>query len=191
MTRTDDELRALIRDAVADVHPSDRIGEIRARVAGPERRPWLVGGAAVLASAAAVAAIVMGIAQVGDGDRSRPEPAPDPTPSPSCSATGPGFLCIAAPTEGAEVTGILVARGWANSPEANVPWHVLNAGGERVLEGFTTATGWGDRLYPWTSEIDVSELDPGRYTFVASTDDPSGGAEGPGPHTDTRTFVVE
>jgi hypothetical protein len=48
-----------------------------------------------------------------------------------------------------------------------------------------------DRLYPWETEIDVSDLEPGTYTFAAMTDDPSGGAEGPGATTDTRTIVVE
>ena len=38
--------------------------------------------------------------------------------------------------------------------------------------------------------IDVSDLAPGTYTFVAMTDDPSGG-EGLGPFTDTRTIIVE
>ena len=48
-----------------------------------------------------------------------------------------------------------------------------------------------DRLYKWETEpIDVSDLAPGTYTFVAMTDDPSGG-EGPGPFTDTRTIIVE
>lgn len=40
-----------------------------------------------------------------------------------------------------------------------------------------------------TEPIDVADLAPGRYTFEASTDDPSGGEVG-GPTTDTRTVVV-
>ena len=36
----------------------------------------------------------------------------------------------------------------------------------------------------------MSDLTPGTYTFVAMTDDPSGG-EGLGPFTDTRTIIVE
>ena len=37
--------------------------------------------------------------------------------------------------------------------------------------------------------IDISGLDAGSYTFVASTDDPSGG-EGGGPTVDTKDFTV-
>ena len=48
-----------------------------------------------------------------------------------------------------------------------------------------------DKLYPWETAVDVSGLAPGTYTFVALTDDPSGGAEGAGPTYDTRTIVVE
>ncbi len=48
-----------------------------------------------------------------------------------------------------------------------------------------------DKLYPWETEIDVSSLEPGTYTFVALTDDPTGGGEGLGPMYDTRTIVVE
>ena len=53
-----------------------------------------------------------------------------------------------------------------------------------------TAEGWMDKLYPWKADIDVSRLPAGDYTFVAMTDDPSGG-EGLGPFTDTRTIIVE
>ena len=59
-----------------------------------------------------------------------------------------------------------------------------------VKEGFATAEGSGDRLYPWETDVDISGLNPGHYTFVAMTDDPSGG-EGPGPFTDTRTIIVD
>ena len=46
-----------------------------------------------------------------------------------------------------------------------------------------------DKLYPWETEVDVSDLAPGTYTFVAMTDDPSGG-EGGGPTEDTKTIIV-
>jgi hypothetical protein len=102
------------------------------------------------------------------------------------------LVSISDPTEGLHVKGSFVARGRANSFEANVPWEIANASGDVVMDGFVTAAGWGDHLYKWETEpIDVSELEPGRYTFVASTDDPSGGAEGFGPFTDTRTIIVD
>ena len=60
------------------------------------------------------------------------------------------------------------------------------------LSGFFSATGWMEnRLFPFSGEIDVSSLDPGRYTLIVETDDPSGGAEGIGAFSDTRTFVIE
>jgi hypothetical protein len=47
-----------------------------------------------------------------------------------------------------------------------------------------------DRLYPWETEIDISGLAPDQYTFVAITDDPSGG-EGGGPTEDSKDFTVD
>ena len=46
--------------------------------------------------------------------------------------------------------------------------------GDKVVDGFSTAEGWGDDLYPWEAQVD---LRPGarHYTFVALTDDPSDG----------------
>jgi hypothetical protein len=83
-----------------------------------------------------------------------------------------------------------VVSGIANSFEANVPWEVRQ--GDRVVaRGFATADGWMDKLYPWSTQVNVSKLAPGTYTFVARTDDPSGGAEGAGPTEDTKTIVVE
>lgn len=93
------------------------------------------------------------------------------------------------PAEGQQVSGSFTASGMASSYEATIPWRVEDARGRVVLEGFATAEGWMDRLYPWETEVDVSGLAPGTYTFVASTADPSGG-EGPGPTLDTRTVHV-
>jgi hypothetical protein len=100
-------------------------------------------------------------------------------------------MSVSDPVEGLHVQGSFVARGRGNSSESNVLWRIVR-GDDVVLDGFTTAEGWGDRLYPWETEpIDVSELPPGEYTFVAATDDPSGGAEGYGSFTDTRTIIVD
>ncbi len=98
---------------------------------------------------------------------------------------------ITTPAEGDTVSGSFTAEGRASSFEATVPWQIRDGGGKVVQEGFTTAEGWIDKLYPWTAEVDVSDLAPGTYTFVAMTDDPSGGAEGAGPTEDTKTIVVE
>ncbi|MDF9715505.1 Gmad2 immunoglobulin-like domain-containing protein [Nocardioides sp. ChNu-153] len=98
---------------------------------------------------------------------------------------------ITDPAEGTTVSGSMTATGRASSPENNVRWEV-RSGSEVVLEGFTTHEGSStdERLDPWTVEVDLSTLAPGTYTFVAMTDDASGGEEGSGPATDTRTIVV-
>ncbi|MGN0065680.1 MAG: Gmad2 immunoglobulin-like domain-containing protein [Nocardioides sp.] len=93
------------------------------------------------------------------------------------------------PAQGATVDGdTLEASGVASSFEGTVPWQVKQ-GDTVVLEGFATAEGWMEKLYPWEASIDVSDLSPGTYTFVASTDDPSGG-EGGGPTTDSKEFTL-
>lgn len=100
------------------------------------------------------------------------------------------FMNVTTPEEGATVSGSFTAEGVGSSFEATVIWQVRDAGGAVVLEGFTTAEGWMDNLYPWTADVDVSGLAPGTYTFAALTDDPSDG-EGFGPTEDTKTIVVQ
>ncbi|WP_447646463.1 Gmad2 immunoglobulin-like domain-containing protein [Nocardioides zeae] len=93
------------------------------------------------------------------------------------------------PAEGTTVSGSFTATGRASSFEANVPWE-LRSDGEVVDSGFVTHEGdWTTGLGPWEVTVDVSALAPGTYTFVARTDDPSGG-EGPGPSEDTKTITV-
>ena len=99
------------------------------------------------------------------------------------------FMNVTTPEEGASVSGSFTAEGVGSSFEATVLWEIRDQAGEKVLDGFTTAEGWIDKLYPWTAEVDVSGLAPGTYTFVALTDDPSGG-EGGGPTEDTKTITV-
>ena len=96
---------------------------------------------------------------------------------------------ITTPEEAQAVTGKFTAEGVASSFEATVPWQIRQ-GDDVVKEGFSTALGWIDKLYPWTTEVDVTGLAPGEYTFVALTDDPSGG-EGGGPTEDTKTIIVK
>lgn len=96
---------------------------------------------------------------------------------------------LTTPEEGATASGTLAVEGVASSFEATVPFAVLDSSGAEVLTDFATAEGWVDKLYPFSAEVDISGLAPGDYTFVARTDDPSGG-EGPGPFEDTKTFTV-
>ncbi len=101
-----------------------------------------------------------------------------------------GLVNVTEPAEGTVVKDEVTATGRASSSEATVPWTIADSTGKVVLQGFATAEGWLDRLYPWTTEIDVSALAPGRYTFTAATDDPSDG-EGRGPTEDTKRITVE
>ncbi|GGR54907.1 hypothetical protein J2S40_002596 [Nocardioides luteus] len=101
------------------------------------------------------------------------QPSDQPSEEPSTLPRTAELITLAAPAEGAKVSGSFTASGKANSPEANVPWEVRDTTGEPVLEGAATADGWMDKLYPWTATVDVSELDPGTYLFIARTDDTS------------------
>lgn len=95
------------------------------------------------------------------------------------------------PSEGQLAADALHVKGVANSNEANVVWEVRQ-GEQTVQQGHFTAEGWmGTKLFPFSGSVDVSSLDPGSYTLIVETDDPSGGAEGPGAYSDTRTFVIE
>lgn len=119
----------------------------------------------------------------------------EPTSEPLANAAPLDVLSsmsVTYPYEGAEVSGSFVAEGLNNGNEATMNWTIEDAAGEVVLDGFATAEGWmGERLFPWrTDPIDVSELAPGSYTFVAVNPDPSGG-EGFPPDTDTRSIIVE
>ena len=96
---------------------------------------------------------------------------------------------VTTPSEGDEVAGTFTASGVASSFEATVPWEVRQ-GDKVVASGFSTAEGWMDKLYPWETEVDVSKLPAGDYTFVAMTDDPSGGEEGFGPTEDSKAITI-
>lgn len=117
------------------------------------------------------------------------EPTAEPTDEPS-NIREQELITLEEPAEGATVSGSFTASGTANSFEATVPWRVLDADGNVALEGFATADGWMDKLYPWESDVDVSSLAPGTYLFEASTSDPSDG-EGDPPQVVAATIVIE
>jgi len=97
---------------------------------------------------------------------------------------------VTEPEEGSIVGDTFTASGVANSFEATVPWEIRDESGKKVLDGFSTAEGWMDKLYPWQAPVDVSGLPPGTYSFVAMTDDPSDG-EGGGPTEDSKTIIIQ
>lgn len=100
------------------------------------------------------------------------------------------LMSISDPSEGSSYSGSFTARGRASSFEGAVLWELRARDGDLAADGFATASGAGDQLYPWETEVDLSGLPPGRYVFVARTDDPSGGTEGFGPASDTRLITV-
>lgn len=124
----------------------------------------------------------------------------EPTETPSTSSSAPTqtatpvsadtLITLDTPTDGETVSGSFDVKGTANSPEANVPWRILDAGGHKVLHGYFTAEGWMDKLYPYAGTVDVSKLAPGSYTFEVSVDDPSGG-EGKAPQKVDRSITVQ
>jgi hypothetical protein len=102
-------------------------------------------------------------------------------------------VLLTTPQDGVVIGGGQIdVRGGANSFEANVPWLIEDAQGHDVDQGSFIADGWqGERLFTFTGSIDVSSLDPGTYSLIVFTDDPSGGAEGGGAYADSRTFRIE
>jgi hypothetical protein len=93
-------------------------------------------------------------------------------------------VSISNPSDGRVVDGSFSADGVASSFEGNVPWTLSDADGTNVRSGFATAA-MEEHLVEWrTGPIDVSDLPPGTYTFLARTDAQQ-------PFVDTRTVVVE
>ena len=41
-----------------------------------------------------------------------------------------------------------------------MPWEIRDEPATQVLEGFATAEGWIDKLYPWETEVDVAAWRP-------------------------------
>lgn len=99
---------------------------------------------------------------------------------------------ITSPEEGATVSGDTVeVTGVANSFEANVVCELV-AGDEALVTEPFTAEGWmGDKLFPFGGELSLADAPAGEVLVRCSTDDPSGGAEGHGPMTDTKTLTVQ
>lgn len=102
-------------------------------------------------------------------------------------------MMISTPAEGSTVSGSFAADGQGNSFEATGNCSLLDRSGETVVGPLIAMmTGWMEpRLFPWELTVDLSDVPPGTYTFACITDDPTGGAEGRGTDTDTRTVIVE
>ena len=104
------------------------------------------------------------------------------------------LVSLTSPAEGQTVSGdTLEVEGVANSFEANVIVRLQRwEGTEVVAQEPFMAEGWmGDKLFPFSGTIDISGVPSGEYVVIAMTDDPSGGAEGPGAFSDSRRITVE
>lgn len=101
---------------------------------------------------------------------------------------------LSTPSEGQVITGDTInVTGVANSFEANVVLRLQRYEGNYIaFQGPVTAEGWmGEKLFPFSTSIDISKVTPGKYILMAMTDDPSGGAEGPGAFTDTKVITIK
>jgi len=99
------------------------------------------------------------------------------------------LMNVTTPEEGMVVSGdTLGADGVASAFEATFQWEIRL--GDQVVARDFGMTEACCELSPWKVSIDLSDLAPGTYTFVATNDDPSGG-EGFAPDSDSKTFVIE
>ncbi len=101
---------------------------------------------------------------------------------------------LTTPAEGDEIDGdTLEVSGVANSFEANVVIQLQRYEGTFIaFKEPVTAEGWmDDKLFPFKAWFPIDKLSPGKYTLTATTDDPSGGAEGNGPYVDSKVITIK
>lgn len=100
------------------------------------------------------------------------------------------LMNITEPVDGLHVSrGPLTVTGVNNGYEGTVVVRLVHQG-RTVRTKAGIASGWMDpnRLFPWRLDLDTSTLSPGRYTLVASNDDPSGQGLAA---RDTRTIYLK
>lgn len=94
---------------------------------------------------------------------------------------------ISSPNGGAKVSGMLTVTGVNNAFEGTSVIY-LERNGKKYLVTPTIGGMGGNKMWPWTVTLDLSKVQPGRYTLVAQNDDPSGQGH---PEVDTRTIIVK
>jgi len=95
---------------------------------------------------------------------------------------------VTSPQEGEDLpAGIVTFKGFGTSFEANFLWEVRNERNAIVAKGFTMGGG-GDGTFGALTF--TARLTPGAYSVKISGSDGSGGAEGPGPAVDDKSFTV-
>lgn len=104
-------------------------------------------------------------------------------------------MSITTPAEGttyAAGTRSFTATGQGNSFEAGGGCFLRGDDGVEAGAFPVQMSGWLEpRLFPWEITVDLTDVPPGSYVLACITDDPTGGAEGRGTDTDTRTVIVE
>jgi hypothetical protein len=103
------------------------------------------------------------------------------------------LVSLSSPSEGEHLSGdTLKVDGVANSFEANVVVRLQRWEGTEIVdqEPFTASGYMGNKLFPFSGTIDISQVPPGDYVLMAMTDDPSDG-EGYGSFSDTRRITIE
>lgn len=95
---------------------------------------------------------------------------------------------VTSPQEGDTLpAGPVRFTGFGTSFEANFTWTVTNSAGALLAKG--SAMG-GDGAGGFGEFTFAATLPAGQYVVEVSTDDPSGGSEGPGAAVDTKGFTV-
>lgn len=95
---------------------------------------------------------------------------------------------VTSPQEGEDLpAGTVSFTGFGTAFEANFVWEVRNDSGAVVAKGFTMG-GTGDGKFGEFTF--TAKLAAGTYSVKVSGSDASGGAEGPGPAVDDKTFTV-
>ena len=132
-----------------------------------------------------------GVQLLLDGERTDQvlgQPASEPLTN-AVPTTTLSMMSITQPEEGVVVSGdTLGAEGVASAFEATFQWEIRQ--GDQVVARDFGMTEACCELSPWKVSVNLADLAPGTYTFVATNDDPSGG-EGFAPDSDSKTFVIE
>src|SRR5665647_1573050 len=95
---------------------------------------------------------------------------------------------VTSPQEGEDLpAGTVTFKGFGTAFEANFVWEVRNDSGAVVAKGFTMGGTDDGKFGDFTF---TAKLNAGTYSVKVSGGDASGGAEGPGPAVDDKTFTV-
>lgn len=184
MSAHDEDLRALLEDAVAGVDPASGLDAVRSRTAHLPRRRWVL---PALGSGVLVAALVAAFFVLGPGTASGPSD-PGQAAGPAQSGSSDWYMgwtdepddqdgatddtvVVSSPADGATVTSPFTVTGTAVTFEGTVTWKLRPVGGGRVVDGFATAAECCTSS-PYSFTVTAPT---GHYTLVVSDQDVSDG----------------